>query len=247
MAVTREQARDRLIVALDISERAELLSLADTLRGRVGLVKIGLEAFTAHGPALVNEVRGLGLEVFLDLKLHDIPNTVERAAANCARLGVTMFTVHAAGGGTMLAAAASGAATGAPPGVAPPKVLAVTVLTSLDDTALAGLNMPGPIGDRVMAWAELAAVSGCGGVVCSPLEIAALRSRLARGFLLVTPGIRPAGGLRGDQKRVATPASAVADGSDFIVVGRPITAAVDPAAAADAIVDELHGALNPVA
>jgi len=244
MAVTREQARDRLIVALDVSDVVELLQLVRKLRGRVGMVKVGLEAFTAHGPRLLDEVRTLGVPVFLDLKLHDIPNTVERAAANCARLGVTMLTVHAAGGGEMLAAAASGAVAGTASGDAPPKVLAVTVLTSLDDTMLARLNMPGPVGERVLAWAELAEASGCHGVVCSPLEAAALRPRVGRGFLLVTPGIRPAGGARGDQKRVATPGSAVAEGSDFIVVGRPITAADDPAGAADAIVDELHRALT---
>ncbi len=235
MALTREEAVRRLAVALDASEREEVLRLAGALRGRVGVAKVGLEAFTAHGPALVAEVRELGLPVFLDLKLHDIPNTVERAASNAARLGVAMLTVHASGGEAMLRAAVAGAAKAQ----RPPAVLAVTVLTSLDDGALAELGIPGGASGRVAAWAALAQRCGCAGVVCSPQEAAGLRSALGPGFLLVTPGVRPSGESRGDQRRVATPREAIAAGADLLVVGRPITAAADPVAAAEAIVAEM--------
>lgn len=235
MALTREEAVRRLAVALDASEREEILRLAGALRGRVGVAKVGLEAFTAHGPALVAAVRELGLPVFLDLKLHDIPNTVERAASNAARLGVAMLTVHASGGEAMLRAAVAGAAKAQ----RPPAVLAVTVLTSLDDGALAELGIPGGASGRVAAWAALAQRCGCAGVVCSPQEAAGLRSALGPGFLLVTPGVRPSGESRGDQRRVATPREAIAAGADLLVVGRPITAAADPVAAAEAIVAEM--------
>jgi orotidine-5'-phosphate decarboxylase len=238
MPLTHEEAVARLAVALDTSSREEALRLAGLLAGRVGTVKVGLEAFTAHGPALVREVRELGMPVFLDLKLHDIPNTVERAARNAAGLGVTMLTVHASGGEAMLRAAVAGAATVEHP----PIVLAVTVLTSLDDAGLADLGVPGGAAGRVRAWAELARRSGCGGVVCSPHETAALRAALGRGFLLVTPGVRPAGAAAADQRRVATPRDAVRAGADLLVVGRPITAAADPAAAADAILAEIRSA-----
>ncbi len=233
--MTHAEAVRRLAVALDTSEPGEAERLAGALRGRVGTVKVGLEAFTAGGPDLVRRVRDLGTPVFLDLKLHDIPNTVERAARNAARLGVAMLTVHASGGPAMLEAAVAGAASAE----RPPVILAVTVLTSLDDAALAALGVPGGTAARVSAWAEGARRAGCGGAVCSPHEAAALRSALGPGFLLVTPGIRPAGESAGDQRRIATPRAAVAAGADILVVGRPITAAADPAAAADAIAADL--------
>jgi orotidine-5'-phosphate decarboxylase len=239
MALTRAQAVNRLIVALDASERAVIIGLARKLRERTAMVKVGLEAFTAHGPDLIRELRELPVAVFLDLKLHDIPNTVGRAARNCARMGVAAFTVHAAGGEAMLRAAVAGAAAGAA-GEAP-QVVAITVLTSLDAEALAALDLPGGTSERAARWAALARRSDCGGVVCSPQEAAALRAANGPDFLLFTPGIRPAGEALGDQKRVATPAAAVAAGADFIVVGRPVTGAADPAAAADAILAELCG------
>jgi len=235
VAMTHAEAVARLAVALDTSEPDEVARLAGALRGRVGTVKIGLEAFTAGGPDLVRRVRDLGTPVFLDLKLHDIPNTVERAARNAARLGVAMLTVHASGGSAMLEAAVAGASAAE----RPPVVLAVTVLTSLDDAALAELGVPGGAAARVSAWAAMARRAGCGGVVCSPQEAAALRAALGERFRLVTPGIRPAGESAGDQRRIATPAAAVAAGADILVIGRPITAAADPAAAADAIAAEL--------
>ncbi len=233
--MTHAEAVARLAVALDTSEPDEVARLAGALRGRVGTVKVGLEAFTAGGPDLVRRVRDLGTPVFLDLKLHDIPNTVERAARYAARLGVAMLTVHASGGAAMLEAAVAGASAAE----RPPVVLAVTVLTSLDDAALAELGVPGGAAARVSAWAAMARRAGCGGVVCSPQEAAALRAALGERFRLVTPGIRPAGESAGDQRRIATPAAAVAAGADILVIGRPITAAADPAAAADAIAAEL--------
>jgi orotidine-5'-phosphate decarboxylase len=235
--LTRDEAVRRLAVALDASDRDEIVRLARLLFGRVGVAKIGLEAFTAHGPALVSDVLTLDLPVFLDLKLHDIPNTVERAARSAARLGVSMLTVHAAGGEAMLRAACAGASSVDPP----PAVVAVTVLTSLDDTALAGLGIAGGAGARALAWAELAQRCGCAGVVCSPREAAALRAALGPGFVLVTPGVRPAGTAVADQRRVATPREAIAAGADLLVVGRPITAAADPAAAAEAILADMCG------
>jgi orotidine-5'-phosphate decarboxylase len=237
--ISRADAVRRLVVALDTSERETILALAGSLLGRVGMLKIGLEAFVAHGPALVEEVRDLGVPVFLDLKLHDIPNTVERAARNAARLGVALLTTHAGGGRAMLEAAVSGAAAGTPSGQGRPRVLAVTVLTSLDDAALEELGIVGDAASRVEAWAALAEASGCDGVVCSPREIVRLRTSRRSGFVLLTPGIRPAGGAAGDQKRVATPAAAVAAGADYLVIGRPITAAPDPVLAAEAILAEL--------
>jgi orotidine-5'-phosphate decarboxylase len=239
MASSRAAAVKRLAVALDLSEREAIVGMARALVGHCGMVKLGLEAFTAHGPDLVREVGALGMPVFLDLKLHDIPNTVERAARNCARLGVAMLTAHASGGEAMLRAAAAGVQADASAGAKPPVVLAVTVLTSLDDATLEVLGVPGGVTGRVRAWAELAERAGCGGVVCSPLEAAALRAARGPDFLLVTPGIRPAGGDAADQRRIATPAAALAAGADVLVVGRPITGAPDPAAAAEAIVAEL--------
>jgi orotidine-5'-phosphate decarboxylase len=241
VALTRDEAIRRLVVALDTASREQALEWARALTGRVGLAKVGLELFTAAGPALVEEIAALGVPVFLDLKLHDIPNTVERAARNCARLGVRLLTVHAGGGAAMLAAAAAGAAAVA---VAErPRVLAVTVLTSLDDAALDELGIPGGATARVLSWAALAQRCGCDGVVCSPQEVAELRRRLGTKLVLLAPGIRPAGVAIADQRRVATPAAAVAAGADYLVVGRPITGASDPAAAVEAIVDEMTGVI----
>jgi orotidine-5'-phosphate decarboxylase len=239
MAMTRADAIRRLVVALDTPSGAEALALARRLGGLAGMAKVGLELFTVAGPAIVGEIAARGLPVFLDLKLHDIPNTVERAARNCARLGVRLLTVHASGGEAMLAAAVAGAAAGTPTASARPQVLAVTVLTSLDDDALAVLGMPGRVSERVQAWAALARQAGCDGVVCSPQELALLRAAHGPSFVLLAPGIRPAGAATGDQRRVATPASAIAAGASYLVIGRPITAAPDPAVAAAAILDEM--------
>jgi orotidine-5'-phosphate decarboxylase len=239
MALSRGEAAQRLVVALDASEAERLLALAHTLRGHVGMVKVGLEAFTAVGPSLVAQLDGLGLPVFLDLKLHDIPNTVDRAARNCAGLGVRALTVHASGGEAMLAAAVTGAEAGKAAGRPRPLVLAVTVLTSLDNEALERLGISGGAAARVWGWAAMAHRAGCDGVVCSPRELAMLRRDMPPDFVLLSPGIRPAGAAADDQRRVATPSAALAAGADYLVVGRPITAAGDPAAAAEAIIAEM--------
>jgi len=235
VALSRAEAIRKVAVALDNSGREEVLRLARALLGRVGVAKVGLEAFTAHGPALVADVQRIGMPVFLDLKLHDIPNTVERAARNAARLGVAMLTVHASGGEAMLRAAVAGAANAE----RPPAVLAVTVLTSLDDATLVDRGIPGGAAGRVTAWAALAQRCGCAGVVCSPQEASGLRLALGPNMLLVTPGVRPAGASSGDQRRVATPREAIAAGADLLVVGRPITAAPDPVVAAELILAEM--------
>lgn len=230
-----------LCVALDGSDRIWILAIAAALANHVGWLKVGLEAFTAHGPSLVEEVAALGPQVFLDLKLHDIPATVGRAAANCAACGASMLTVHAAGGRTMLEAAAAGVRRGA--GDAPPRVVAVTVLTSLDGTALAELEISRQPVDLVASWARLAREAGLDGVVASAHEAATIRQDCGSGFLIVTPGIRPASSAVDDQRRVVTPAEAVRAGADILVVGRPITGANDPVEAARSILGEMATAV----
>lgn len=237
--MTREEAVKKLVVALDTADRGEAERLVHALRGAVGVFKVGLEAFTALGPTFVGWLVEQGEKVFLDLKLHDIPHTVERAAFACARLGVAMFNVHAAGGSQMMAAARAGAEAGTPPGQETPLVLAVTVLTSLDEKTLHELHLPGPPGERVRHWAQLARKAGLSGIVCSPQELPFLRADFPPPFVLLTPGIRPAGSAAGDQRRVATPAEAVRQGADFLVVGRPITQAPEPRAAAEAVLAEM--------
>ena len=229
-----------LCVALDGSDRDWILSTASKVADHAGWLKIGLEAFTAFGPELVHEVAGLGPRIFLDLKLHDIPATVRRAAANCAATGASMFNVHAAGGRAMLEAAVEGAQS--LPGVDPPLVIAVTVLTSLDDEALEALDIPRRAADLVTTWAELARECGLDGVVASAQEARALRELCGGDFLIVSPGIRPLAGSPDDQRRVVTPADAVRAGADVLVVGRPITRAEDPGAAARSVVEEIAAA-----
>lgn len=236
--MTARPARERLILALDAAEAAQALAWVERLGRHVGLVKIGLELFTAAGPELVRKVRAQGVEIFLDLKLHDIPNTVAGAVRAASRLDVRMLTVHAGGGPKMLAAAAAAAAEA---GASAPMLLGVTVLTSLDGPELAALAMPGSAAERVLAWAELAREAGLGGVVASAQEAAALRQALGGAMALVIPGIRPAGAAVGDQARVATPAAAIAAGGDYLVLGRAVTAATDPEAALGRIIAEVEG------
>ncbi|MBA3458553.1 MAG: orotidine-5'-phosphate decarboxylase [Deltaproteobacteria bacterium] len=223
---------NRLIAALDAPNRAEADSLVGKLGGVPSWVKLGLELFCAEGPSIVGDFVARGRNVMLDLKLHDIPETVARATARVAELGAGLLTVHAGGGRAMLEAAvkAAGSSMG---------VLAVTVLTSLDDSDLADIGAQGPVGELVVKRAQLAIAAGCAGVVASPHEVAAVRAIAPAGFLIVTPGVRPAGAAAGDQKRVMTPRQARAAGADLVVVGRPLRDAPDPAAAARAIVDEL--------
>jgi orotidine-5'-phosphate decarboxylase len=230
-------ARDRLCVALDGSDREWISATAAELAPHVGWIKLGLEAFTAHGPELIAEIAAGPGRLFLDLKLHDIPTTVRRASANCASLGVGMFNVHASGGREMLEAASAGASEGAT-GVRP-TVLAVTILTSLDRRGLAGLGIDADPRDLVLRWARLAQDAGLDGVVASAHEAAAVRSACGDDFLIVTPGIRPGSSRMDDQRRVMTPAQAIAAGSDILVIGRPITGDDSPIAAVRGILDEL--------
>ena len=226
--------RERLIVALDVPQAEAARELVDRLKGRVGLFKVGSQAFTAAGPELVREIVARGERVFLDLKFHDIPNTVAGAVASAAALGVSLATVHGLGGRAMLEAAA-----GALPAMGT-KLLAITILTSHDEGTLGEIGVGGRVADSVKRLALLASDAGMDGVVASPHEVAMIREACGPGFLIVTPGIRPAGAATGDQARAATPAAAIAAGADYLVVGRPITEAKDPAAAADAIVREME-------
>ncbi|MGD0922586.1 MAG: orotidine-5'-phosphate decarboxylase [Terriglobia bacterium] len=238
-------ARDKLIVALDVPSAEAGLRLVERLRGHAGMFKVGLENFTAEGPVLPRFLVAVGEKVFLDLKLHDIPNTVRAAARQAAQLGVSMFNVHASGGRKMMEAALAGAQEGSAgrPNGSRPLVLAVTVLTSLTGDDLSELGVCGSPEEAVVRLARLAQQAGLDGVVASPREVAALRRALGPGLVIVTPGIRPASAAADDQARIATPESAIRAGADYLVVGRPITEAPDPAAAADAIVAEMEKAL----
>ena len=229
-------AADRIFVALDTAEAETALALAGRLEGLVGGVKLGKQFFTAEGPAGVRRVAALGQRVFLDLKFHDIPATVSGAIEAALRLEPFMLTVHAAGGRAMMRAAAEAAAVA---GGKRPLVVAVTVLTSLADAELAETGIAGAAADQALRLAKLAEASGLDGVVCSPREAAMLRQALGKDFKLVVPGIRPAGAAGDDQKRVMTPREALAAGADYLVIGRPITAAADPADAARRIAAEL--------
>lgn len=229
--------RDMLCVALDSSDRDWILTTARELAPHVGWFKLGLEAFTAFGPALVAELASVHRRVFLDIKLHDIPNTVRRAAANCAATGAAMFNVHATGGAAMLEAAVAGAKWGA--SGQPPLVLAVTLLTSLDRATLRELGYAEDADTLVVRWALMAKEAGLDGVVASAHEAPAVRRECGPGFLIVTPGIRPGWSATDDQRRVMTPAAALAAGADVLVVGRPITGADSPAAAALRVIEEL--------
>lgn len=227
-----------LIVALDVDNRQEAVEKVKAIGDSVGFYKIGLELFTAEGPDVVKAVKDLGKRIFLDLKFHDIPRTVERAVKSGARLGVDLMTIHSVGGKAMIRAAADAAAEFGSQG---PKILAVTVLTSLDQSDLADVGICGRTpAQQVAAMAQFAVENGANGLVCSPKEVGALSKALKQGTLFVTPGVRPAGSAVGDQKRVATPADAVRDGATHLVVGRPILAAEDPVAAAKAIRAEMR-------
>jgi len=228
-------ARDRLIVALDVPQGDAARALLERLAGHVGLFKVGSQAFTAAGPELVREIVGRGEKVFLDLKFHDIPNTVAGAVASASRLGVSLVDVHGLGGRAMMEAA-----VGALPAMGT-RLLAITILTSHDEETLGEIGVNGSMAESVRRLAQLARDAGADGVVASPHEVALVREACGSDFLIVTPGIRPAGVALGDQARAATPAAALAAGADYLVVGRPITGAADPAAAADAIVREMEG------
>ncbi len=226
-----------ILVALDVPNLTEAERLARSLEGHVGGYKVGLELLMGEGPESVSRIAMIGLPVFADAKLHDIPNTAERAARQLAAHGARWVTAHASGGSRMIDAVASGLIAGSQDGNV--GVLGVTVLTSLDQSDLAALGVSGSVQTHAVELARLARNAGAEGVICSPLEVGRLKE-LFPGFLAVTPGIRPGGSDQGDQKRTATPAAALRAGADFIVVGRAITGASDPVAAAASIVDSLR-------
>lgn len=219
------------MVALDIDEGDEAVRLAGEIGPDVAALKVGSQLFTRYGPDLVRQITGTGGHVFLDLKYHDIPNTVSKAVKGAVEIGVSWLTVHASGGSDMIRAAKDAAGDA--------KILAVTILTSLDKVAMGQIGWKGEVRDQVVNLASMARESGADGIVCSALEVSSLRSVLDDRCALVTPGIRPAGTSTDDQARVATPASAVADGADYLVVGRPIVKAPDPKEAVRLILEEM--------
>lgn len=233
-----EQVRRRLIVALDVPDSKSAMRLVAELEGTCTWFKVGLELFVAAGPAVLEPIVARGFNVFLDLKLHDIPNTVAGAVRSAAGLGVRMLTVHAVGGMTMLAAAKNALAGFQHP----PELLAVTVLTSMDAAQLHGIGIDRPASAQVEWLAKMGLGAGIRGFVCSAEEVEAVRALTGPAGILVIPGIRPAGAEIGDQKRVAGPAEALRQGASYLVVGRPITQSPNPAEAANAILKEMAGA-----
>ena len=232
------ERKNPVFVALDTPETSRALALAELLAPHVGGFKVGLEFLTATGPEGLRRIVDLGLPVFADVKFHDIPNTVAGASRALAAQGIACFNIHALGGAAMMRAARE-AIEGFDPR---PKILGVTILTSLADTDLAALGLLGTARECVVRLAALALENGLDGVVCSPQEIEAARESCGRNFLIVTPGVRPAGSVLADQRRVRTPAEALAAGADILVVGRPITGAPDPAEAARRMAEELKTA-----
>ena len=230
---------NRILAALDFPDAESALASADSLRGHIGGFKVGKQLFTARGPEIVRRLTERGDRVFLDLKFHDIPNTVAGAVASAAALGVWMTNVHASGGRAMMAAAREAAEKHTHPGAERTLVIAVTVLTSLDAAGLKEIGIDASPGDHVARLARLARESGLDGVVCSPQEIEIVRRECGADFLIVTPGIRGASDAKGDQARTATPVGAIKAGADYLVIGRPITAASNPAEAADRIAAEI--------
>ena len=230
--------QDRLIVALDVPGATQARQIVQAIGDAATTYKVGKQLFTAEGPQVVRDLVASGRKVFLDLKYHDIPNTVAAAVRTAAELGVSMLTVHASGGSKMLKAAVE-AASQSP---TKPMVLAVTVLTSLSDPDLQELGIAGNVLSQVLRLGALARAAGCGGLVASAQEARELRKALGEGFAIVTPGVRPAGASAGDQVRVVTPKDAIAAGVTYLVVGRPILEAPDPAKAAQQIADEIAAA-----
>jgi len=242
IAMTKEQARSRIIFALDVDSFNAAEHWVSTLSGRIGMFKVGKQLFTAYGPDIVRMIENFGAGVFLDLKYHDIPNTVAMASREAARLKVKLFNVHALGGYDMMARTAEMLRTDFPEG-GRSKVLAVTVLTSSTEETLRGVGIEHSVEDMVVRLALLAKKAGIDGVVASPREVPLIRAACGKDFLIVTPGVRPSFASADDQKRVMTPAQAVAAGSDYLVIGRPISAAPDPVGAVEAIVDEITAAV----
>ena len=236
--MTREEARSRILFALDVESFADAKHWVSVLSGHVGMFKVGKQLFTSHGPEVVRMVENFGGDVFLDLKYHDIPNTVAMASLEAARLGVKLFNLHALGGYDMMARTVE-ALDKEFPGKNRGKVLAVTILTSSTEDTLRQVGIEYPVRDMVVRLAQLAQKAGIDGVVASPQEVELIRAACGSDFLVVTPGVRPAFASTDDQKRVMTPAEAMRAGSDYLVIGRPISAAADPLKAAEAIVEEI--------
>ncbi|HIJ94709.1 MAG TPA: orotidine-5'-phosphate decarboxylase [Desulfuromonadales bacterium] len=236
--MNRNVARNKIIFALDVGTVAEIDRWAELLSGKVGMFKVGKELFTSCGPAAVTAVQRHGGQVFLDLKYHDIPNTVARAMVSAARLGVQLVNLHALGGGEMMESTVA-AVQKEFNNSERPRLLAVTILTSSTVETLRQVGIEHPVQDMVVRLARLAKNSGMDGVVASPLEIEPIRAACGPDFLIVTPGVRPTFAAADDQKRIMTPAQAVGAGADYLVIGRPIAAALDPALAAELITDEI--------
>jgi len=230
--------RERLIVALDVSSSAEAQKIVSSLGNSVEIYKVGMQLYIAEGPQVVRDLISSGKKVFLDLKYHDIPNTVAAAIREAGQLGVTMLTVHASGGTKMLRAAVDAARISN----SAQQILAVTVLTSMNSNDLNEVGVPGQLPDHVLRLAAMALEAGCDGIVSSAHEVRNLCARLGHNFLAVTPGVRPAGAAHGDQARVVTPGEAIAAGATHIVVGRPITAAPNPAAVVESVLREMENA-----
>ncbi|CAH1208855.1 orotidine-5'-phosphate decarboxylase [Paenibacillus sp. JJ-223] len=240
-----ETMAGRLMVALDYPEAEQAKGLIKALEGIPCYLKVGMQLFYAAGPEFIRELKAKGYKVFLDVKMHDIPNTVRGGAESITRLGVDMFNVHAAGGASMMRAAREGAeaALAADPALRRPEIIAVTQLTSTSQTVMNDeIGIPGTVEGTVVRYAGLASEAGLDGVVASPLEVPAIRAACGPDFHTVTPGIRPAGSSLGDQTRVLTPGEAIGRGSHYIVVGRPITGAADPREAAETILKEMLNA-----
>jgi orotidine-5'-phosphate decarboxylase len=233
--------KPQLIVALDVQTSDMVKRLVDALPEEVAWYKVGLELFTSEGPASLSYLRKNNKNIFLDLKLHDIPNTVAGAVTSACRHGISMLTLHASGGRAMLAAAADAARKA---GTSAPKLVAVTTLTSLGQTDLTDMGVIRPLTEHTIKLGQMAIAAGVDGLVCSPLEASTFRKEIGQGPILVTPGIRLAGGDVGDQKRISTPQMAVKAGSSFLVVGRPITGAPDPASASRKILEEIEAAIG---
>ncbi len=241
--MTRDEARKKIIFALDVNEFSEVEKWASLIADRVGMFKVGKQLYTACGPAVVRMVQKHGGEVFLDLKYHDIPNTVAMASLEAARLGVKLFNLHALGGYEMMATTVE-VLDREFRGAERPKVLAVTILTSSNEETLRAVGIDRPVPEMVVRLAQLAQRAGIDGVVASPQETPMIREACGKEFLIVTPGVRPAFASADDQKRIMTPAAAVAAGADYLVIGRPISAAADPVQAAEAIVEEIMAVEN---
>lgn len=239
--LNEQEARDAIIIALDC-DRETALALADKLAGKAVWVKVGMTLFYRYGPSIVDDMRARGLRVFLDLKLHDIPFQIRGAALSASLCGADILSIHGLGGAQMIAEGRAGAEEAAAErGGERTKLVAISVLTSMDQEALASIGVEVPVAEEVARLASLAVGAGADGIVCSPQEAADMRALLGPDAMIVTPGVRPAGADAGDQKRIATPAAAIAAGASKLVIGRPITHAEDPVAAFEAIVDELKG------